>query len=121
MEQWPVSSGARYIRAALMAIDKMIGTNAQADPELPRPADVPHKAMGSISAPPYGMAPKADWDGVHEALGRVFASVPELTVMDGYNSVSSITDSGVPAYLKSLVNGADAEKAYAGFLSSRLW
>merc|ERR1712107_120097 len=40
----------------------------------------------------------------------------ESTVMDVYNSVSSITDSGVPAYLKSLVNGADAEKAYAGFL-----
>ena len=33
-----------------------------------------------------------------------------------YNLVSSITDAGVPAYWKSLVNGADAEKAYAGFL-----
>ena len=30
--------------------------------------------------------------------------------------MSSITDAGVPAYWKSLVNGADAEKAYAGFL-----
>ena len=30
-----------------------------------------------------------------------------------YNLVSSITDAGVPAYLKSLVNGADAEKAWA--------
>merc|ERR1712194_615626 len=35
---------------------------------------------------------------------------------DVYNSVSSITDPGVPGYLKSLVNGADAEKAYDGFL-----
>merc|ERR1712228_954018 len=59
---------------------------------------------------------KADWEGVNAALGRVIASVPESTVMDVYNSVSSITDSGVPAYLKSLVNGADAEKAYTGFL-----
>merc|ERR1711935_795004 len=41
---------------------------------------------------------------------------PESTVMDVYNSVSSITDPGVPGYLKSLVNGADAEKAYAAFL-----
>ena len=41
--------------------------------------------------------------------------------MDVYSSVSSITDSGVPAYLKSLAKGADAEEAYAGFLSSRLW
>merc|ERR1711874_628768 len=31
--------------------------------------------------------------------------------------VSAITDSGVPAYMKSLVNGADAEKAYAAFLT----
>ena len=35
--------------------------------------------------------------------------------MDVYNSVSSITDSGVPAYFKSLVKVADAEKAYEGF------
>merc|ERR1712151_858489 len=45
------------------------------------------------------------------------ASVPESTVMDVYNSVSSITDPKVPAYMKSLVNGADAEKAYAAFLT----
>merc|ERR1712039_366497 len=30
--------------------------------------------------------------------------------------VSGITDPGVPAYMKSLVNGADAEKAYSAFL-----
>merc|ERR1712146_335937 len=53
---------------------------------------------------------------VNAALGRVFASVPESTVMDVYNAVSGITDSGVPAYLKSTVNGADADKAYAAFL-----
>merc|ERR1712125_255464 len=46
-------------------------------------------------------------EAVNAALGRVFASVPESTVMDVYNSVSSITDSGVPAYLKSTVNGAE--------------
>merc|ERR1712100_747775 len=72
-------------------------------------------AIGSISGS-NGVTSKADWEGVNAALGRVIASVPESTVMDVYNSVSSITDSGVPAYLKSLVNGADAEKAYAGFL-----
>merc|ERR1712153_45821 len=74
-----------------------------------------HKAIGSISGP-HGVTSAADWDEVNAALGRVFASVPETTVMDVYNSVSSITDSAVPAYMKSLVNGADAEKAYAGFL-----
>merc|ERR1712243_348402 len=72
-------------------------------------ADAHHKAIGSISGS-NGVTSKADWEGVNAALGRVIASVPESTVMDVYNSVSSITDSGVPAYLKSLVNGADAEK-----------
>merc|ERR1711879_540880 len=56
-------------------------------------------------------------EAVNAALGRVIASVPESTVMDVYNSVSSITDSGVPAYLKSLVNGADADAAYSAFLT----
>ena len=92
----------------------MIVMNARANPELLKAeADVHHKARGNISGL-HGMAPKADWDGVHEALGRVFASVPESTVLNGYSSMSSITDSDVPACLKSLVNSADAEKAYIG-------
>merc|ERR1712127_873162 len=60
---------------------------------------------------------RADWDSVNAALGRVIASVPESMVMDVYNSVKGITDPQVPAYMKSLVNGADAEKAYEGFLA----
>merc|ERR1719218_523603 len=102
---------------ALKAIDKMIVMGAQADPKLLKAAaDAHHKAIGSISGS-NGVTSKADWDGVNAALGRLIASVPESTVMDVYNSVSSITDSGVPAYLKSLVNGADAEAAYSAFLT----
>merc|ERR1712048_973185 len=101
---------------ALTAIDKMIVLGAQADPKLlSAAAAAHHKAIGSISGP-NGVTSKADWQAVNAALGRVFASVPEATVMDVYNAVSDITDPGVPAYLKSLVNGADAEKAYAAFL-----
>jgi len=101
---------------ALKAIDKMIVMGAQADPKLLKAAAVAHhKAIGTIGGP-NGMTSQADWTAVNAALGRVFASVPESTVMDVYNSVSAITDAGVPAYLKSLVNSADAEKAYAGFL-----
>merc|ERR1711982_249751 len=99
---------------ALKAIDNMIVMGAQADPKLlSAAADAHHKAIGSISGP-NGVTSKADWDGVNAALGRVFASVPESTVMDVYNSVSSITDSGVPAYLKAGASGADA--AYSAFL-----
>merc|ERR1719408_1138255 len=102
---------------ALKAIDKMIVLGAQADPKaLKKAADAHHKAIGSISGA-NGVTSKADWEAVNAALGRVFASVPESTVMDVYNSVSGITDASVPAYLKSLVNGADAEKAYSAFLT----
>jgi len=101
---------------AVKAIDKMIVMGAQADPKLLKAAaDAHHKAIGSISGP-NGVTSKADWEAVNAALGRVVASVPEATVMDVYNAVSGITDPGVPAYMKSLVNGADAEKAYSAFL-----
>merc|ERR1719263_2526540 len=97
---------------ALKAIDKMIVLGAQADPKLlAAAADAHHKAIGSISGP-NGVTSKADWEAINAALGRVIASVPESTVMDVYNAVSGITDPGVPAYMKSLVNGADADKAY---------
>merc|ERR1711920_216754 len=98
---------------ALKAIDKMIVMGSQADPKLLKAAaEAHHKAIGSVSG--NGVTSRADWDAVNAALGRVFASVPESTVMDVYNSVSSITDSGVPAYLKAGASGADA--AYSAFL-----
>merc|ERR1719190_167724 len=91
----------------------MIVTGAQADPKLLKAAaEAHHKAIGSVSG--NGVTSRADWDAVNAALGRVFASVPESTVMDVYNAVSGITDSGVPAYLKAGASGAD--QAYAGIL-----
>jgi hypothetical protein len=102
---------------AVKAIDKMIVMGSQADPKLLKAAaEAHHKAIGSASGA-SGVTSQADWEAVNAALGRVIASVPESTVMDVYNSVSAITDSGVPAYLKSTVNGADAEKAYSAFLA----
>merc|ERR1719206_43002 len=111
------SPGAFKPLEAIKAIDKMILMGAQADPKLLKAAaDAHHKAIGSVGGA-NGVTSKADWEAVNAALGRVIASVPESTVMDVYNSVSAITDSGVPAYLKSTVNGADAEKAYSAFLA----
>lgn len=101
---------------ALKAIDKMIVLGSQADPKLLKAAaDAHHKAIGSVSGS-NGVTSKADWEAVNAALGRVFASVPESAVMDVYDSVGKITDAGVPAYLKSKVNGADADRAYSAFL-----
>ena len=111
------SPGAFKPLEAVKAIDKMIVLGAQADPKLLKAAaDAHHKAIGSISGA-NGVTSKADWEAVNAALGRVFASVPESTVMDVYNSVSSITDPGVPMYLKSLVKEADADAAYSAFLN----
>merc|ERR1711971_506220 len=102
---------------AVKAIDKMIVMGAQADPKLLKAAaDAHHKAIGSISGA-NGVTSKADWEAVNAALGRVIASVPESTVMDVYNSVSSITDAEVPTYLRSLVKEADADAAYSAFLN----
>ena len=101
---------------ALKAIDKMIDMGAAADPKLLKDAaEAHHKAIGSISGP-NGVTSRADWDAVNAAIGRVVASVPKAKVMAVYDSVKAITDPGVPAYMKSLVNGPDAEKAYQGFL-----
>ena len=89
---------------------------ASADPALLKAAaEAHHKAIGSVSGA-NGVTSRADWDAVNAALGRVVASVPKAQVMDVYNAVKDITDPGVPAYMKSLVNGPDAEKAYKGFL-----
>ena len=55
--------------------------------------------------------------GAMSAIGCVVASVPEKMVMEIYESVSAITDPKVPACMKSLVNGKDAETAYEGFLT----
>ena len=71
-------------------------------------ADRQHEAMGSVSGH-CGRASRADWDGASAGLGNVSASVPESTIVDVYNSVSSITNAAAPAYPKSLVNGADTE------------
>merc|ERR1719410_1550933 len=109
--------GAFQPLEALKAIDKMIVMGAQADPKLLKAAvDAHHKAIGSVSGP-NGVTSRADWDAVNAALGRVFASVPESQVMDVYNAVKDITDPQVPEYMKSLVNGPDAERAYAGLLA----
>jgi len=111
------SPGAFKPLEAIKAIDKMIVMGAQADPKLLKAAaDAHHKAIGSISGA-NGVTSKADWEAVNAALGRVIASVPESTVMDVYNSVASITDPGVPKYLRSLVKEADADAAYSAFLT----
>merc|ERR1712003_474679 len=74
-----------------------------------------HKAIGSLSANNLVLS-KADYEAVNAAIGRMIASVPESKTMDVYNAFSALTDPGVPAYLMSTVNEADAKRAYAALM-----
>merc|ERR1712050_169562 len=58
----------------------------------------------------------AQLTAINAAIGRMIASVPESKVMDVYNSVGSLVDSKVPAYLMSTVKEADAKAAYAALV-----
>merc|ERR1712079_865372 len=59
---------------------------------------------------------KADFEAVNAAIGRMIASVPESKTMDVYNAFSALVDKGVPPYLMSTVNEADAKAAYAALM-----
>merc|ERR1711933_437289 len=88
----------------LKAIDKAIVMGAAMDSKLLKAAvDAHHKAIGS------GVTSKGDFEAINAALGRAIASVPESTVMDVYNSFSSLVSPDVPSYLMSTVKEADAK------------
>merc|ERR1711874_192495 len=98
------------------AIDKAIDMGAAMDPKLLKAGvQAHHKAIGSLSANNLVLS-KADFEAVNAAIGRMIASVPESKTMDVYNSFSALVDKGVPPYLMSTVNEADAKRAYAALM-----
>jgi hypothetical protein len=98
------------------AVDKAIDMGAAMDPKLLKAGvQAHHKAIGSLSANNLVLS-KADYEAVNAAIGRMIASVPESKTMDVYNAFSALTDPGVPAYLMSTVNEADAKRAYAALM-----
>ena len=75
-----------------------------------------HRALTLVflhTQSPRGMAlmQRRPTGWTERSTGPEFTAVPESIIMNVYNSVSSITDSGVPAYPKSSGNDADAERA----------
>merc|ERR1711992_194189 len=50
------------------------------------------------------------------ALGHMIASAGEAKTMAVYNAWKEVVPAGAPAYLKSTVNGKDAEKAYRALM-----
>merc|ERR1711972_610748 len=98
------------------AIDKAIDMGAAMDPKLLKAGvQAHHKAIGSLSANNLVLS-KADFEAVNAAIGRMIASVPESKTMDVYNAFSALVDKGVPPYLMSTVNEADAKAAYAALM-----
>merc|ERR1719335_1174400 len=106
-----INPGSADAVAVTKAIGKMIAMGAQMDPKLLKAgADAHHAAIGGLS--PSGVCSEAQLTAINAAIGRMIASVPESTTMDVYNSVSSIVDPKVPAYLMSTVKENDARTAY---------
>jgi len=100
----------------LKAIDKALVMGASMDGKLLKEAaEAHHKAIGSVDSKLVTSA--ADYEAVNAALGKVIASVPTSQVMDVYNAFGKIVSPVVPNYLFSSVNPADAQAAYAAFLS----
>jgi len=93
------------------AVGKMIAMGAQMDPKLVKAgAEAHHAAIQGL--PANGVLPEGKLTAINAAIGRMIASVPESTTMDVYNSVASLVDDSVPAYLMSTVKEQDARTAY---------
>merc|ERR1740138_343927 len=93
------------------AVGKMIAMGAQMDPKLVKAgAGAHHAAIQGL--PANGVLPEGKLTAINAAIGRMIASVPESTTMDVYNSVASLVDDSVPAYLMSTVKEQDARTAY---------
>jgi hypothetical protein len=98
------------------AVDKAIDMGAAMDPKLLKAGvQAHHKAIGGLSSNNLVLS-KGDFEAVNAAIGRMIASVPESKTMDVYNAFSALTDPGVPPYLMSTVNEADAKRAYAALM-----
>ena len=72
-------------------------------------ANAHHKAIDCVSGP-NGMASKTDWDGANTTLGHVLSST-RVDSHGWHSSEACISSFGVHAYVKVLVDGADAEMA----------
>jgi hypothetical protein len=63
-----------------------------------------------------GVATKADFQKINAAIGHMIASAGEAKTMAVYNAWKPLVPAGAPAYLKSTVNGPDAEAAYKALM-----
>lgn len=99
----------------LKAITSALKMGAAAEPATLKAGVLAHaKAIDSIDG--KGVTSLADYEAINAAIGHIVASVPKATVIDVYNAFAQVAPKDVVgAYMKSTVNGADAEAAYKAF------
>jgi len=97
------------------AIDKAIVMGTAMDSNLLKRAVKAHiEAIKDVDAD--GNIPKADYEAINAAIGRIVASVPEDKVMDVYNAFDAVVPKTVAPYMMSKVDANDAKIAYAAFM-----
>jgi len=72
------------------------------------------EAIGAIDK--NGVTSQAAFKKINAALGHMIASAGEAKTMAVYDAWSDVVPAGIPAYLKSTVNGRSAEAAYNALL-----
>ena len=96
---------------ALSSVGRMIDMGAQMDSKLLKAGAEAH-ASAISSLPASGVCSEAQLTAINAAIGRMIASVPESYTMGVYDTVGSLMDPKVPAYLMSTVKENDARNAY---------
>ncbi|CAE8709083.1 unnamed protein product [Polarella glacialis] len=99
----------------LAAINKALVMGASMDSAALKKGVLAHaNAIGHVDS--KGMIGLDDYQYINAAIGHMVASVPKSQVIDVYNAFSDVVkQEEVGAYMKSLVNSADAEAAYKAF------
>jgi len=97
------------------AIGKIIGMGASMDGELVKAGCLAHHAA-MTGLPADVVCSESKLTAILASIGRMIASVPEAKTMEVYNAVEALVDEGVPKYLMSKVNEADAKAAYEALL-----
>jgi len=101
--------------AGAKAIAKTLEMGAAMDPKALKAGVKAHSdAISAINT--EGVTSKAAYTKINAALGHMIASAGEAKTMAVYDAWKEVVPAGAPAYLKSTVNGKDAEKAYRALM-----
>jgi len=101
--------------AVLKAVEKALIMGAAMDPaELKKGVQAHSAAIKSIDK--SGVTTLKDFENINKAIGHMVASAGEEKTMGVYNAFTALVPPEVPTYLKSTVNGKDAEAAYQALM-----